>query len=59
MARPGRPRSDTEGITLRLPREVLARIDEMRRVEKDIPTRQEMVRRVIEKVLTTPAPPTA
>jgi hypothetical protein len=31
----------------------------MRRVEKDIPTRQEMVRRVIEKVLTTPAPPTA
>ena len=51
MAKMGRPQRDTEALTLRLAREMLAQIDDARRVEPDLPTRPEMVRRLLAKAL--------
>jgi len=48
MKKIGRPRSDTEAITLRLPRELIEQLDDLRREQKDIPTRPEMIRRVLQ-----------
>ena len=45
------PKKDTTGIMLRLPAEMLKAIDDIRRQEEDIPTRPEMVRRIIAKHL--------
>lgn len=42
------PKKDTEALTLRLSRDMLELIDEARRKEADIPTRPEMIRRVLE-----------
>lgn len=47
MKKIGRPRSDTEAITLRLPRELIEQLDDLRRDQKDIPTRPEMIRRLL------------
>ena len=47
----GRPPSDTEAINLRLPREVIEELDELRRKEVDVPTRPEMIRRIIQEFL--------
>ncbi len=41
------PRKDTEAITLRLPRELIQAIDDRRRLENDLPTRPEMIRRAL------------
>jgi len=43
----GRPRLDTEAINLRLPRDMIEAIDNRRREEDDLPTRPEMIRRVL------------
>jgi hypothetical protein len=43
----GRPKSDTEGVMVRLPREMIRQLDEVRRNEDDIPTRPEMIRRIL------------
>lgn len=43
----GRPKSDTEGVMVRLPRELIRQLDEVRRDEDDIPTRPEMIRRIL------------
>lgn len=43
----GRPSKDTQPITLRLPVETIAVLDEARKEEDDIPTRPEMLRRII------------
>lgn len=43
----GRPKVDTEAINLRLPREVIEAIDDLRRQEADLPTRPEMIRRAL------------
>ena len=43
----GRPRADTEPVTLRLPRDLIEAIDDRRRLEKDLPTRPEMIRRAL------------
>lgn len=51
MAGRGRPVANTEGIMLRLPRTSIAEIDELRRAEPDIPTRQEMIRRLIAEAI--------
>lgn len=51
MPRTGRPRKDSEPITLRLPREVIEALDALRRDEKDLPTRPEMIRRLLVKQL--------
>ncbi len=47
MAKMGRPKTDTMGIMLRLPNDVVRKIDDLRRDETDIPTRPEMIRRII------------
>ncbi|WCR21031.1 ribbon-helix-helix protein, CopG family [Paracoccus alcaliphilus] len=47
----GRPRLDTEPITLRLPRTMIETIDDLRRDEADLPTRPEMIRRLLERVI--------
>ena len=41
------PRKDTEAITLRLPRDLIDAIDDQRRLEQDLPTRPEMIRRAL------------
>lgn len=41
------PKKDTEALTLRLPRELIEAIDDRRRVEPDLPTRPEMIRRAL------------
>jgi hypothetical protein len=41
------PKKDTEAINLRLPRELIEAIDNRRRVETDVPTRPEMIRRAL------------
>ena len=43
----GRPAVDTEAVTLRLPREILDKIEEYRRKQDDIPTRQEAIRLIL------------
>ncbi|MTE02095.1 ribbon-helix-helix protein, CopG family [Paracoccus sp. YIM 132242] len=53
----GRPRSDTEPVTLRLPRELIEAIDNRRRVESDLPTRPEMIRRALVQWLELTDPP--
>ncbi|NVK16124.1 MULTISPECIES: ribbon-helix-helix protein, CopG family [unclassified Leisingera] len=41
------PKKDTEALTLRLPRELINAIDDRRRLEPDLPTRPEMIRRAL------------
>ncbi|WP_338092682.1 ribbon-helix-helix domain-containing protein [Leisingera aquaemixtae] len=41
------PKKDTTALTLRLPRELIDAIDERRRLEPDVPTRPEMIRRAL------------
>lgn len=41
------PKKDTEPLTLRLPRELIEAIDDRRRLEPDLPTRPEMIRRAL------------
>ncbi|WP_323716415.1 ribbon-helix-helix protein, CopG family [Paracoccus aminovorans] len=43
----GRPPVDSEAINLRLPRELIEAIDDRRRLESDLPTRPEMIRRAL------------
>ena len=43
----GRPRTDTEAITLRLPVEMIREIDDYRRGHDDLPTRPEAIRRIL------------
>lgn len=47
----GRPPRDTDPITLRLTKEVFEALDDMRRAEKDLPNRQEMIRRVLQQAI--------
>ncbi|WP_240497912.1 MULTISPECIES: ribbon-helix-helix protein, CopG family [Thioclava] len=50
----GRPRVDTEAVTLRLPREMLQALDDRRKLEDDLPSRPEMIRRLLSKALAEP-----
>lgn len=47
MAKFGRPKTDTLAVTLRLHTDMLQRIDDVRRNEADVPTRPEMIRRIL------------
>jgi len=47
MAKIGRPPTDTEPVTIRMDREMLAAIDDFRRQQEDLPSRPEVVRRVM------------
>jgi len=38
---------------LRLPRDLIAQIDEIRRIEADLPNRQEMIRRILSNYVAT------
>ena len=49
MGKVGRPRTDTEGVMVRLPREMIDQLDDLRRDQKDIPTRPEMIRRIMQE----------
>lgn len=51
MSQVGRPKKDTESINLRLERTMIEAIDDLRRQEPDIPTRPEMIRRILVKHL--------
>lgn len=44
----GRPPVDTHPVTIRMTREMIAAIDEARRTQEDLPTRPEVIRRVME-----------
>ncbi|WP_417264302.1 ribbon-helix-helix protein, CopG family [Celeribacter sp.] len=48
VAQRGRPKTDTQPVMVRLPAEVLAEIDAARKNQDDLPTRPEMIRRMIE-----------
>ena len=45
------PKKYTEATTLRLPREMIAALDDLRRQEPEIPSRPEMIRRILAKHL--------
>lgn len=47
MVKKGRPPVDSSPIMLRLHNEIIKKIDEFRKEEDDLPTRPEMVRRMI------------
>ena len=47
MAKKGRPSVSSTGIMLRLPDDIIKIIDDIRREEEDLPTRPEMIRRMI------------
>lgn len=51
MTKMGRPPVDTEAITVRMTRELLSVLDDRRREEPDLPTRPEMIRRLLEVAL--------
>lgn len=47
MTQFGRPKTDTKAVTLRLSSDMLEIIDSERRNQEDIPTRPEMIRRIL------------
>ena len=47
----GRPKSESVAVMLRIPPEMAEEIDNLRRSEQDIPTRQEMIRRILKSAL--------
>lgn len=47
----GRPRTDTEPVMIRMSPRMIEAIDNRRRDEPDLPTRPEMIRRLIAKGL--------
>lgn len=49
MAKMGRPPKDTEPVTIRMDQELLKAIDEFRRQQPDMPSRPEVVRRVMQR----------
>lgn len=47
----GRPVAETEPVLVRMHTDVIKRIDELRREAPDLPSRPEVVRRLVEKAL--------
>lgn len=47
MAKFGRPKTETSAVTLRLHVDMIQAIDDLRRKETDVPTRPEMIRRIL------------
>ncbi len=47
MAKMGRPKTDTKGVMVRVSESMLQSIDDARRNEADVPTRPEMIRRML------------
>ncbi|MEX1234988.1 MAG: ribbon-helix-helix protein, CopG family [Roseovarius sp.] len=42
-------KTDTQAVLVRMPIEMIERIDALRRAEEDLPTRPEMIRRLVER----------
>lgn len=51
--RMGRPPADTEPVMIRMSRDMIRAIDDYRRTQEDLPTRPEVVRRVLAAWLET------
>ena len=47
MAKMGRPKTETKGVMVRVSEDMLQSIDDVRRNEADVPTRPEMIRRIL------------
>lgn len=47
----GRPKVDTQPIMVRMPTELIVQLDDVRRLEQDLPSRPEMIRRIVEQWL--------
>ncbi len=47
MAKMGRPKTETKGVMVRISEDMLQSIDDVRRNEADVPTRPEMIRRIL------------
>lgn len=45
--RMGRPPVDTEPVTIRMSRDMIKAIDDYRRTQEDLPSRPEVIRRVL------------
>ncbi|SPJ26392.1 hypothetical protein PAA8504_04250 [Palleronia abyssalis] len=43
----GRPQADTTPVLVRVPEDMLRAIDDVRRKQEDVPTRPEMIRRLL------------
>ncbi|MEP4929485.1 MAG: ribbon-helix-helix domain-containing protein [Hyphomicrobiales bacterium] len=48
MKKVGRPKKDTEQVTVRLPVSTIEAIDSERKQQNDLPSRPEMIRRMID-----------
>ncbi len=51
-AKKGRPQTDTQPVMIRMTPEMIAAVDDARRNMPDLPTRPELVRRVMTEWLT-------
>ncbi len=49
MVQKGRPSINSTGIMLRIRDDIVKKIDDTRREEEDLPSRQEMIRRMIDE----------
>lgn len=47
----GRPPADTEQVLVRMSSELVEKLDKLRRETEDLPSRPELVRRLVEKAL--------
>ena len=47
----GRPKVDTHPVMVRMPAELIEQLDEVRRTEADLPSRPELIRRIVEEWL--------
>lgn len=45
----GRPKVDTQPVMVRMPTALIEALDEARRAEEDLPTRPELIRRIVEE----------
>ena len=54
-----RKKGTSEGVLVRLPDNMIAQLDDVRRGEEDIPTRPEMIRRILQDWLETKGKPGA
>ncbi|WP_339638343.1 ribbon-helix-helix protein, CopG family [uncultured Sulfitobacter sp.] len=43
----GRPNADTQPVMVRMPTELIEAIDAARRAEEDLPSRPELIRRIV------------
>ena len=49
----GRPKVDTQPVMVRMPTELIEQLDDVRRVEADLPSRPELIRRIVEEWFAT------